>query len=599
MIKNITKKFKKKVYHLLTSGNADIAFYTEAYVTSNKEWVMKKPITFAMNLIKINLNCLILHQNYSIKELVPGRKCIARIHRRPKVYQFIVDILRYPYIITDVFNSLFELTQDIDSIYQKIEENYNLPGFYKLRKKKTSNYKSIINIYEEISNELSVKISKDIEISMLKEHLVLNPYMKRVLEIAAYNNANIIGILETCYSREDIEDILSEFSIKLSDIYVSSEKKLPFHKMRNEFIKNTQKINDKTDEKFIIISANYNKAFKYSRRYHFNKKYYRSSKEIMSIIPIPDMTKEFKEVYQTITGIELFGGQYNHKNIYEITYLYLAPAVYALLEQTYQKAVSSGARVLALCDPDCIFAILYAKYFGKLDTCIWSGFASSIPATKEDLNNLIEDCYFIESYPADRIAYSLGFSFQKQLLINCKEEFIEEALNKSRHKDKEVIISYLKDHLRYDKKFIVVDPMPGLSSLDNFSKYVREINPQIEIEQLSMSRFLNKDAMELHILHRILQMDTPYIIGIYGNQTDDINDGITQLKEITFAQPNFIDETKKRIINQALDDYCNAFKSYQSKNKYLRMYPTDINAILNHSKEGLVLLEEVLGGYIE
>jgi hypothetical protein len=599
MIKRISKKFKKKVYHILTSGNADIAFYTEAYVAGNKEWIMKKPIIFAINLIKININCLVLHRKFTLKDLLPGKKCIARIHRRPKVYQYSMALMCYPCIITDIFGSLLELTVDMDLIYQRIEEKYNLPGFRKLRKEYDNNFKSIKSIYELISKELDVRISEAVEIRMFKKHLVLNPYLKKAFEIAAYNRTNIVGILETSYSKENVEEILEEFSIKLYDIYVSNECMLPFYKMRNEYVRNYKNKDEAIDEEIIVVSADYNKAFKRSRGYHIAQRYYRSSKEIMKSIPVANLTKEFKEVYQTISGIELFGGQYNHKNIYESTYLYLAPAIYALLEQTYQKVIQSGVKIIALCDSECIFVSLYEKYFGEINTCIWSAFAGAIPTTEAEWNNLLEDCCFLESYPADRIAHSLGFSFQNQLLKNCKKEFIEVALHKSRLKDKKVINSYLKDCLGNEKRIVVIDPMPGLSSLDNFSNYAHEINPQIEIDEISMSRFLNKDTKELDILHRILQMDTPYVIGIYGDEVDAKKDGIARPKEITFTQPKFIEDIKKETIVQALDDYCNAFSSYQHKNSYLSMNPSDINEILNYAKDGLIQLEEVLGGYLE
>ncbi len=599
MGKDIVKKFKKKIFHLLTSGNADIAFYTEAYVAANKEWVMKRPVLFAINLMKINFYCLILHKNYSIKELVPGRKCIARIHRRPKVYQYSTELMKYPYIITDIFHSLLELSEEFDTIYRKIEKTYNLPGFYELRCKKDNNFRSITSIYEEISKDLSVTLSKDIEIDMVKKHLVLNPYLKKAFEIASYNSSTVVGILETSYSKEDMEDILNDFSINFTEIYVSNEKGLSFAKMRNVFIKQHKQANDNPEELFVIVSANYKKAFQYSGRYKFTSKYYRSSKEIMRSISLPPLTDNFKEVYQTITGIELFGGMYHHKNIYEITYLYIAPAVYAFMEKTYQMAAKNEARVIALCDPESIFATLYTKFFGTLDTCIWSGFAGSIPVTWEDWSALIEDNPFIKTSPADRIAHSLGFSFHNQLLKDCKEEFITEAMVNSRSKYKEGILQYLKPHLGKEEKVFVVDPMPGLYSLDHFVSYCKEINPHLETGKLSISQFLNMDKDELYIFHRIFQMDTPLIMGIYSDAANDCTDPATPIKEITFLQPKLMDEIKKEIINQALQDYCRSFVSYQRKNPHLEIYPSDINMILNHSKEGLVLLEEELGGYIE
>jgi hypothetical protein len=588
MINKIPKNFKKKVYHILTSGNADIAFYTEAFVTGNKEWVMKKPISFALNLIKININCRIPRRKYTIKGLVPGKKCMARIHRRPKVYQYAMAIMRYPCIFTDVFGSLLEFTLDYDEIYKRIENEYRLPGFYKLRKKKDNYYKTITSIYDEISNELNAIVSKDIEINMVKNHVVVNPYLKKAFEIASYNHTKIIAIIETSYSEGDIKEILGEEADFLCDIRVSSERKLSFKRMRNEYMKNHQNTATKAiEEEFAVISSNYNTAIKNARKYGNIPLYYRSSKEIMKSIPAPNLTSRFKEIYQTIAGVELFSGQYNHKNIYETTYLYIAPAIYALLEKTYQKAETCGGKVIALCDPECVFVTLYEKYFGDMSACIWSGVAGATPSTKEEWNDLMDDCNLIGSYPADRIAHSLGFPFHQQLLKNCREDFIDEAVKKARVKDEEAIKNYIKNYLGNEKRILVVDPMPGFASFDFFRKYGREVNPQIEIEEVSMSRYLNRNSKELHILHLILQMDIPYIMGFYGKD------------EITFTQPRFIDEVKKKTINGAIEDYCKAFVSYQRKNNDINIHASDINEILEYSKEGLVQLEEVLGGGIE
>ena len=599
MLRAILKYLKKKLFHLLTSANADVAFYTEAYITSNKEWIMKRPIVFALNLVKINFNCLILHRNYSFKELLPGRKCLARIHRRPKVYLFAVELMKYPYIITDVFGSLFEMTVDFDTIYRKIEDTYHLPGFADLRKKKANNSKTISSIYEELSQELSATISKDIEISLLKEHLILNPYLKKALDIAIYNKTAVIGILDSSYSKEDLEDLFSDYSIKLTDLYVTSERKQPLHRIRNEFIQQHRLDHDKTEEKFLVLSANYHKAFQRSGKYPFAQKYYRSSKEIMKSIPFPALTTEFREVYQTVTGIELFGGLYNHKNLYELTYLYLAPVVYAFLTEVNQRAVSTNARVLALCDPECIYVSLYKKYFGELNTCIWSGFAGVMPATRGDWDYIIEDSPLIKSYPADRIAYALGFSFPNQLLKGCKDDFIDAALKQSRIQKKEAILGYLKHYLPPKERLLVVDPMPGISSLQHFHQFAQEMKPQEEFDTLSINQYLNRQSGELRILHRVLQMDTPYLMGIYSNTVNENRStGIPQ-EEFSFLQPPFIEELKKKIIHQALIDFCNSFHAYQSKSNSLRLYPSDMNALLDHSREGLLLLEEELGGYFE
>lgn len=598
MVNKIPKNVMKKVYHTLTQGNADISFYTEAFVVSNKEWIMKKPITFAMNLVKINIDCRIPHRKYMIKGLVPGKKCIARIHRRPKVYQYAMALIRFTYIITDVFHFLLEYTLDRESIYQKIEEEYSLPGFQKLRKKNENKYKSITSIYKEISKELNVTVIKDIEIAMMKRYLIINPYVNKALEIVAYNKSKIIAIIETSYSVEDIKDILGEVAVEFFDIRVSSETKLSFQGMCRKFMKHDNITSrDANSDGMAVISANYNNVIKHSKRLHITPTYYRSAKEIMKSIKVPELTHEFQEVYQTVAGIELFSGQYNHKNIYENVYLYLAPAVYALLAHTYQQAAKSGAKVIVLCDSECIFATLYEKYFGKLITCIWSGFAGALPMTKEGYHKLLEDCAFIESYPADRIADSLGFLFREQPLRNCKEEFVEEAINKARVKDIEVMKRYLKNHLRNEKKIIVVDPMPGLYSLTTFREYANEIDPLIEIEEISISRFLKKDAKELSIFHQILQMDIPYMIGFYGSDRKECKDINMQSGEITFVQPVFVDEIKKKTIYGAMEDFCSAWVSYQRKNN-LKISPSDINKILDYSKGGLMQLIEELGGGI-
>ncbi|BCN29604.1 hypothetical protein [Anaeromicropila herbilytica] len=598
MKNNIQINIKKKIYHILSGGNADIAFYTDAFLSSNKEWVMKKPIRFAIQLIKINIDCRLPFKKYIIKGLVPGKKCIARIHRRPKVYQYATAIMRYPCIITDVFGSLLELTAEFEEIYSKIEEEYQIPGFAVLRKKLDSPYKTIEDIYDEIGRRCNMSISKDIELDMLKRHIVMNPYLKKAFEIASYNGTLIIGILETSYSREDIQNILTSVCIQLSDIIVSSERKLSLRKMILEYrdsfwkMKNNVDSNSEVDD-IAIVSANYNKALKHIRRYGLVPIYYRSPKEIMDSIPLPELTKEFSKLYQTIVGMELFSGQYNHKNIYELTYLYLAPIVFTLLQKTYIQARKNGGKVIALCDTECIFITLYERYYGNITPIPWSGLFGTNARTRIEWEKLLEDCYIIQNYPADRVAYSLGFGYRSQMIRNCSEDFIEQALVQARKKEKADIKQYVRSYLENDERLVIVDPMPGLYSINTFKESLHEIDEHIELEEIALSSYLKKSAKELNILHQVLQMDTPYISGIYGECGGQDN---YLTREITFIQPKFLDEVKKETIYGALDDYCKAFRTYERRNNNVEISAKDMNQILEYSMAGLIQLEELLGG---
>lgn len=580
--------FKKKVFHVLTSGNADIAFYTEVFVNGNKERIMRNPFRFGFELLVINIKCRIPNENNIMKDLVPGKKRIARILKRPKVYQYATAFIRYPYIITDLFGSLLELSVDMDSIFMKIEEEYMLPGFQKLRREKENPYKTIASIYEEISRELGVTITKDVEITMLERHLFFNPYLHKVLEIAAYNQNKIIAVLESSYSREDMIRLVGECSSWLTDVYVSCETQKAFHQMEKDIHKNNPNMGEYEDQ-FAVVSGNYKKAIKKARRYHFVPLYYRSAREIMKSVPLPKLTKEFREVYQTVAGMELFSGMYNHKIIYETTYLFLAPTVYALLEETRRMAEETGGTVLALCDSQCIFIKLYEKFFGTITNCIWSEFAGSIPASQEEWNKLVEETTYLGSFPADRIAHACGFSFQSQSFEHCREEFAKDAMIKARYRNPYVIKEYLQQNLNKETNIVVVDPMPGFSALSMFCQYVNEMNPQMNIAELSLSRFLNKDAGELLILQQMLQMDIPYVMGLYGKD---------KLEEISFVQPKLIHEIKKKIIVAALEDFCREFVSYKEKNREFNVCASDVNALLDYSKEGLTFLEEELGDWI-
>lgn len=587
MINKLPKKIMKKVYHVLTSGNADIAFYSEAYLTNNSEWVMKRPIKFALHLLKINITCRIPHMKHKIEGLIPGKKCIARIFRRPKVYQYAVSLMRFQTIITDVFHSLVELTIDYNMIYQLIEEQYEIPGFYKLRKKKENSKKSITEIYTEISKELKVTINKEVELNYVKSNLVANKYLKKAFEIAMYNKIPVLAVIETSYSSQDVKELLSEVGIQLTDIRVSNERKLTFYKMIKEYIRTYQLESQLQDDNLVVVSANYNRVIKPSRRHHIAPVYYRSSKEIMKSIPMPELSKEFQEVYQTITGLELFSGLVNHKNLYELTYLYLAPAIYGFLTKVNHMATLSGAKVIGLCDTDCIFIELYERYFGEITSCIWSGLASGTSENKEEWMEVINDNYLIESYEADRIAYALGFEYHNQILHNCKDEFVETALTYAKKKSENTIINYVKDAIGVEKKLLIVDPMPGYNSINSFEGIINGINKDITLDKMSLSEYLLKDAKELNTLHRILQMDSPFLIGIYQD-------------ELSFVQPRFVNEAKKKTIYAALNDFCRNFATFYPKAAQEKMLKNeDINKILDYSSDALNQFEDVIGGGIK
>ncbi len=595
MVARLPKKIMKTIYQILTSGSADIAFFTEAFVTGNKEWIMKKPIIFGYHLLKINMDCRVPWRRYMISGLAPGKKCIARIYRRPKVYQYAMALMSLSYIVTDLFGTLLEVTLDKESMYQKIEEEYQLSGFKNLRIKSENSLRTIESIYDDISRKLGVSMNKDMELSMLKRLIVVNPYIKQVLEIAAYNHIDIICILESSYSVEDIRNILCDVGIDILDIRVSNEHSKSFQEMMNDFVKSKDGVIKK--EEIAVLSGNFNKVIKYGKRKHATTLYYRSAKEIMRSIPLPNLTSEFKEVYETLAGLELFSGHFNHKNLYESIYLYIAPIIYSLLDMTYQSARKSGATVIMLCDPESICSILYERHFGKLKPCIWTGFVGSIPATKQEWSRLIEDSCIVERFSADRLAYSLGLTFPHQPLKICKEEFIEVATKKARRKKKEIIKEYLKYYLEKEDRILVIDPMPGKQALSYFKEYAYEINPNIQMEVVSMSQFLNKDARELSMLYQILQMDTPFVTGVYAK--DSSENSSSGLKELSFVQPKFMDEVKKKTIFGAMEDFFTAFVAYKNMNTDFQVCSEDMNEILNYSKEGLMqLLEELEGGAV-
>lgn len=222
---------KKVMFHALTNVNADVSYYGEIYLEKNNRWIMTRPMTFVWNLLKIRIHYRKKKQTHSLRLTGMNVVDMRKIYYRHQSSVTARSLMRYKHMILDVWGSLLVPLLEEDSLYEAIEKKLEVKGFAKVRKKYQNNQISIEEIYSKISRELHLQLTPDLELSIVKQTVQINAYIKEVLEAISTNHIPMIGVINSCYPREIFLEILKEKGIPfLTEVHVTSEFRMDIKK---------------------------------------------------------------------------------------------------------------------------------------------------------------------------------------------------------------------------------------------------------------------------------------------------------------------------------------------------------------------------------
>lgn len=538
-------EIKRKVYYLLTQTNAEVAFQSELFLRENANWIMKRPIKYALCLVNMNIKQALGLNQY--KELNPGVHSLHRVVKRQKVYQISGIISKSDVLLIDIFNVLFI--------------------------------------------QVSLKNGQKMYLE--------NHYIKKIIDTAKNNDIKVIGIGSKRVSEKKTKNILEKYKIELDELRipkVSTKKKL-VKKMLCDIY--AQKKDTSFEYPCVVISSDFNGTIKATKEKYGHAIYYRPVSKLMDMVAMEKLESDFGKIHRAICGLEAFSGEQNHSKIFECAYLIIAPILYIMMEEIQQK--KKDATVVILGDEESLFANLYQAFYKDAKVIAWSSLASHMPEDEKEWCDLLEDSIAFNKIPANRAAYSMGFESEEEIIQNNKDEFVKEALLHQR-KDENAIMEYVKRALDGERKILVVDAFGEEISLSNFAKIAEELG--IEVETVSIKEYLyeneeiegkvnldieedkeneseeeEQEALEedmeekphlLTELKTILSFAVPYMTTICEN-------------EIGFAYPDNMQSSKRNLIEGAMIQY---FQTYQ---QLKRQYP----AIEPPTKEDAKMISHV------
>lgn len=201
---------KKVMFHALTNVNEDVSYYGEIYLEKNERWIMKKPIAFTWNLLKIRMHYRNRKQTKRLRLKGMGLVDMRRIYYRHQSSVIARSLMRYQKMIADIWGSLLVPLLEEDFLYEVVEKKLEVTGFAKIRKKYQNNQIPITEIYSKISAELHVQLTPDLELMLVKKTVQTNAYIKEVFEALSTAQIPIIGVIQSCYPKELFLEILQE-----------------------------------------------------------------------------------------------------------------------------------------------------------------------------------------------------------------------------------------------------------------------------------------------------------------------------------------------------------------------------------------------------
>ncbi len=223
MLEKLSVDFVRKLFSILTNGNAQIKFYTICMQNQDREKAANRPVEFGLKLLGYN----VWYRLPLLRDLPVGRRIgrdyLTRHYLRLPVEDLASEILENPHAVCDVEGSLLLPVWDDKRFFEKLERDFDCPGFTRLRRRLEKPGMSIQEIYQAINQALSVSLSWEKELELARQNRIPNRYVIRLLDIAAYHQVGIHLTVDSCYPASFYEELLQKNGVTWDSLSVSCE----------------------------------------------------------------------------------------------------------------------------------------------------------------------------------------------------------------------------------------------------------------------------------------------------------------------------------------------------------------------------------------
>ena len=378
MLEKLSVDFVRKLFSILTNGNAQIKFYTICMQNQDREKAANRPVEFGLKLLGYN----VWYRLPLLRDLPVGRRIghdyLTRHYLRLPVEDLASEILENPHAVCDVEGSLLLPIWDEKRFFEKLERAFDCPGFARLRRRLEKPGMSIQAIYQAINQALSVNLSWAKELELARQNRIPNRYVIRLLDIAAYHQVSIHLTVDSCYPASFYEELLQKNGVTWDSLGVSCETGKS----------KTQMAEALHLEKFGAVSADFNGFLRPLVRRGAKGIYYREPAQLMKDAAHPWISSDFQVPYDHVCGARVFSGGKRPPFLYELGYLCAGPLVYSLLFPQEGLCVCHGSRhslVAMLAGPHTVCTLQGAKAFSQTHIRVLDTGRADFPAFLKSL----------------------------------------------------------------------------------------------------------------------------------------------------------------------------------------------------------------------
>ena len=320
VVEKLSVDFIRKLFTLLTNGNAQIKFHTICMQNRNREKAANQPVAFGLKLLGYNVwYRLPLIRDIPIGRTI-GKNYLTHSYLRLPVEDWSSEILENPAAVCDVEQSLLLPVLSPESFFKKLEEMLDFRGFAAVRSRYQDCQMPLEEIYHQINRELSTHFSWKQELTLARTYLIPNRYLIRLLDIAAYHGVQIHLVMDSSYPRTFFEEILRQNEIAWDTLSVSCE-------TGQTKVDAAQSLGL---ERFGVVSADFKGFLRPLEKHGARPIYYRAPVQLMQDALHPGISNDFKERYDAICGARVFSGRKRPSFLYELGCLCAGPLLYSL-----------------------------------------------------------------------------------------------------------------------------------------------------------------------------------------------------------------------------------------------------------------------------
>ena len=565
---------KKMIFHTFTNHGGEVSYYGEAYLVKCGSMAARKPFKFAWNLMKINFHYGIAKSKAPLNLSGIKEKDINQVYSRLKLTQNMRIMLDYKHLITDLWGSLLKPVLSGEALYKIMEDDLQIEGFAKARKKFDDKKLPIEEIYNKIEKEVQKPVSPDLEIEMVSDAVIVNPYVLEILDTVASNHTSITAVIDSSYPEEMFNDLLKKNMICcISELVTTSQKKKNIGKLVSEYVRKYKKEEKGYGKSVRIFASDYDKYILKQRRKGNTATYYPAPEYFLKRNNIPDFKSSFGELYRMVEGNLNYSRPLLRSDTYQTSVLYLAPVIYGFLQEVLEKA--DERKIVFIGSSEHMIVKYFNKYMGNAHVIEWSYLVANQPKKSDDWDEVFRCMPFLDKISADRIAFGLGFTAPAYKLERAKSDFMK-AWRESRSgksdnyiEESNSIKSYLESFLNDKESVFFVDLTENDMAGKSLLKKLKEYNICPDYDYFSIHDYFEESDMEESVkirleelIQNILQMELPVLLKIGEDK-------------LSFAQAPMVPTEEKERLSGGINEYIRIMSNLTYKNKSIPKITVD------------------------